>query len=70
MLIDQNNRIPDFYAKRHAERLVFSRDFEAWMTSQNLKQLQNTALDQAKGKLAAFWRRELKLRFNMWRDNV
>jgi len=23
-----------------------------------------------KGKLANFWRRELKLRFNMWRDNV
>ena len=23
-----------------------------------------------KGKLANFWRRELKLRFNMWKDNV
>ena len=31
MLLEQNKQIPEFFAKRHTERLVFSRDFEKWM---------------------------------------
>ena len=27
-------------------------------------------MDTVRGKMANFWRRELKLRFNMWKDNV
>ena len=40
------------------------------MLNQGLKQQQSSQLDSVKGRLANFWRRELKLRFNMWKDNV
>ena len=31
MLMELNRQIPEFYAKRHTERLVFNREFESWM---------------------------------------
>ncbi len=31
MLLEQNRQIPEFFAKRHTENLVFNREFEAWM---------------------------------------
>lgn len=40
------------------------------MLSQGLKNQQHSQLDTVKGKLANFWKRELKLRFTMWKDNT
>lgn len=70
MLIEQNRQIPEFFAKHHTTRLVFNREFEQWMLRQGFESKKLSQLHMIKGKLANFWRRELKLRFNMWRDNV
>ena len=70
MLLEQNRQIPEFYAKGHSERLVFNREFEDWMLNLGHKNQQNSQLDVIRGKLANFWKREMKLRFNMWKDNV
>ena len=70
MLIEQNKKIPEFFAKHHTERLVFNREFEQWMLNQGLRSQQSSQLRTMKGRLGNFWNRELKLRFNMWKDNV
>jgi len=36
MLVEQNKQIPEFFAKRHHDRLVFNREFELWMLGQGL----------------------------------
>lgn len=69
MLLEQNRRIPEFFAKHHTTRLIFNREFEQWMLKQNHQSLQISQLHTMKGKVGNFWRRELKLRFMMWRDN-
>ena len=70
MLVEQNRRIPDYFAKWHTERLVFNREFEQWMLAQGLKSHQSSQLDIMKGCIHNFWHRELRLRFTMWKDNV
>jgi len=70
MLIEQNRQIPEFFAKHHTTRLVFNREFEEWMLKQNRESLKVSQLHTIKGKIGSFWRREMKLRFMMWRDNV
>jgi len=62
--------MPEFFAKHHTYRLIFNREFEQWMLKQGIESKKTSQLRTMKSKLASFWRRELKLRFNIWKDNV